>query len=69
MDPSRRVLVKMMYYSEVRLGLWPQQKGVSENDVLQWSYTSFMDPSRRVLVQMMYYSGVRLVLWTQPEGC
>ena len=50
MDPSRRVLVKMMYYSEVRLGLWPQQKGVSENDVLQWSYTRFMDPSRRMLV-------------------
>jgi hypothetical protein len=24
MDPSRRVLVKMMYYSGVTLGLWTQ---------------------------------------------
>ena len=53
----------------VRLGLCTKQKGVSENDVLQWSYTSFMDPSRRMLVKMMYYSGVRLGLWTQAEGC
>jgi hypothetical protein len=37
MDPGRRVLVKIMYYSGVRLGLWTQAEGVSENDVLQWS--------------------------------
>jgi hypothetical protein len=52
MDPSRRLLVKMMYYCGVRLVLWTQAEGVSENDVLQWSYTRFMDPSRRVSVKM-----------------
>ena len=60
--------MKTMYYSGIRLDLWPKQKGVRENDVLQWSYTRFMDPSRRLLVKMMYYCGVRLVLWTQAEG-